>query len=136
RKLGDEVMFVTQHVRNVDTQLRRVAQDFSYVKNLKKVKLPLFFGIIKAPSIFVCSTYLEERTGAVGQEAMQVRSFRLDASGVASCYETAAGVGVMGAAADTNDKAKGLPFWTLPLVVVALLGIIFGGWGCATHIAN
>lgn len=124
RKLGDEVLFITQHVRNVDTQLRRVAQDFTYVKNLRKTKLPVLFGFIKAPPLFVTATYSQEKTGAVGGEEPTLRTFTLDVKGIASCYETAAGVGIAGNAADKSEKHKGLPWWTLPGAAIALLVFI------------
>lgn len=118
RKLGDEVLFITQHVRNVDTQLRRVAQDFSYIKNCRKMKLPILGGFFKAPSIFIRTTYQEEKTGSNTGGEPEVRTFTLDAKGVASCYETAAGVGIAGAAADKEDKPRGLPWWSLPVFFV------------------
>lgn len=122
RHLGDDVMFITQHVLNVDSQLRRVAQDFSYIRNLKKVKMPGTFGLVKAPAIFVRSTYLEEHTPGSFQEPIEVRTFTLDREGLASCYRTADGVGIEGAgAADTNEKSKGAPWWTIPAVVAAVI---------------
>jgi len=125
RKLGDEIYFVTQHVRNVDTQLRRVAQDYTYCRNHRKEKLPLLGGLFRSVPIITVSTYLEEFTGAPGQLAMATDWFRLQPDSIGKCYDTAAGVGVRGMAADTGEKSKGLsPVWLL----VAVLVFAFGLW--------
>lgn len=103
RKLGDDVVCITQAISNVDKQFRSVAQDFTYIKNLGKQKM----GMFRLPSVFTRSTYAQPATDT--SKAMESGSFTLDVSGLASCYDTAKGVGIHGrAGADTNSRKKGL----------------------------
>jgi len=122
RKLGDDVVAVTQSIGNVDKQFRSLAQDFSYIRNLKKEKKAGF----RLPGFFMRSTYSQPFTGQPGVEPMEVRSFRLRPEKLASCYDTAAGVGVLGrVGADTRDRASGLPWWVAIAAVVAVcLGVM------------
>ena len=120
RKLGDDVFPITQSIENVDTQFRRVAQAFHYVKNLRKMSLPIVGGIFKAPPLFIQSTYLSPQTGK--EICQKTRTFTLDAKGIASCYETAAGVGIVGNFADKGNDQKGLPWWIVP-IGIAVLGV-------------
>lgn len=120
RKLGDDVICITQSIGNVDKQFRSVAQDFTYVRNHKKESIPFLGGLFRGVGIFSRDTYLEPFTG--NQNSIETRTFRLDKTGLASCYDTAAGVGIQGAGADKTEKRSGLhPAWLL-----AALGV--GAW--------
>lgn len=120
RKLGDDVVCITQSVGNVDKQFRSVAQDFTYIKNLSKQKAGLFY----LPAIFTRNTYCQPATD--NSKPMESGTFSLDVSGLASCYDTARGVGIHGrSGADTNARKKGL-HWAvavvgIPLVIWALV---------------
>ena len=59
RKLGDDVVCVTQAVGHVDKQFRNLAQDFTTLRNLGKEKWKLFRG----PRAFLRQTYLSVPTG-------------------------------------------------------------------------
>lgn len=125
RKLGDTVVFVTQSVLNVDVALRRVAQDYTYLKNLAKQRE----GWFRLPSLFLRRTYAFPLgpDGVENQECLESGSFRLDVKGLAACYNTAAGVSIHGKMADTNEKKKGID-WRLGLgVLVAVILIIAFG---------
>ena len=120
RKLGDDVVCITQAIGNVDKQFRSVAQDFTYIKNLSKQRA----GMFRLPSIFLRSTYAQPATD--NSKAMESGTFRLDVTGLASCYDTAKGVGIHGrAGADMNHRKKGIHWlWfvvCLPLVLVLVL---------------
>ncbi len=120
RKLGDDVVCITQHVGNVDKQFRSVAQNYTYIRNLAKQKVG-FFGL---PSLFMRSTFSQPATDhAVPQES---GSFTLDVSGLASCYDTAKGVGIHGrSGADTRARRRGLP-WLLGFMLLAVaLWVLF-----------
>lgn len=121
RKYGDDVIAITQVVSNVDKQFRGLAQSFTYVRNYRKEKL----GLFKLPGVFRRSTYTEPATGM--NKPMEASVFRLDVNGLASCYDTAKGVGIQGRAADTKDKRRGLPFWAMPVgaACIALLALGF-----------
>jgi len=117
RKLGDDVVCITQSIGNVDKQFRSVAQDFTYVRNLRKEKR----GVFKLPGLFVRTTYLEPHNGAPGQESCETRTFSLDVNGLASCYDTARGVSVIGrTGADAGREARGIP-WQVGIIVLLLL---------------
>lgn len=115
RKLGDDWLVVTQHSKQIDTAVRQVAQSYWVVRNHSKLKL----GFFKHPDIFTASIY--EQPPDKSSQPMERRSFRLDKAGVGSCFDTAAGKGVKGgAAADIGHKTKGLPWWTVILVVAGI----------------
>jgi len=121
RKLGDDVIAVTQSIGNVDKQFRSLAQDFSYIRNLKKERK----GVFRLPGFFIRSTYSQPFTGQPGVEPMEVRTFTLQPTKLASCYNTAAGVGVLGrSGADRTERVKGLPWWVMILIVVAACGAV------------
>ncbi len=120
RKLGDDVICITQSVNNVDKQFRSVAQDYTYIRNLAKQRA----GFFRLPAMFVRSTYPQPATPT--SAAMETGSFRLDVSGLAACYDTAKGVGIHGrAGADTKERRKGIHWlWFvigLPLVAWFIL---------------
>jgi len=121
RKLGDDVIAVTQSIGNVDKQFRSLAQDFSYIRNLKKERK----GMFKLPGIFIRSTYAQPFTGQPGVEAMEVRTFKLQPTKLAACYNTAAGVGVLGrSGADRQERVKGLHWgFAIAAIVIAAAGV-------------
>jgi len=126
RKLGDDVICITQHVENVDKQFRSVAQDFTLIVNGFKTRVGLFRGL----PMFHRYTFSSPPNGLKLQPD-DTGHFRLDAKGIASCYDTAAGIGVHGRAADKEAKPKGLhPLWFPVLGIAAILIIIFGVKGC------
>lgn len=121
RKLGDDVVCITQALGNVDKQFRSVAEDFTMIINESKRKL----GPFKGRNRFVRASYYKEPQGNRDQP-FERASFQLDAAGVASCYDTAAGVGVHGNKADTKVKAKGIPIMVVLPAAIALVAIVAG----------
>jgi len=113
-KLGDTVICITQHVANVDKQFRSVTQDYTYLRNMCKERM----GLFKLPALFMRKTYLQPATDT--SAPMETGSFRLDVSGLASCYDTAKGVGIHGRSADKSERAKGL-HWMWFVIGVPLL---------------
>lgn len=121
RKLGDTVLLITQSVQNVDRQMRSVAQDFSYIRNMRKEKS----GLFKLPGVFMRRVFLEPAGGNF--RATETTMFRLNLR-TAGCYDTAAGVGIQGlGAADVKEKAKGVPWWVFPIAVVLII------WGALEY---
>lgn len=122
RKLGDDVICVTQSIGNVDKQFRSVAQDFTYLRNHRKEKL----GIFRSFPFFTFSTYMQPATGH-NDQAAETGTFRLDVSGLCRCYNTAAGVGIVGKAADSGERSKGLSLaWVVVLFVAIALVLFYG----------
>ncbi len=129
RKFGDDVLIVTQHTKQIDPALYRVAQDFWVVKNHSKMSL----GMFRQPNVFSVAIYDQAPTG--GQlEPMSRKFFTLDKQGLAQTYDTSAGVGLSGRmVGDAGARGRGLPWWGLPLSAVALLVAVWyfvkgGGW--------
>lgn len=123
RKLGDDVVCITQSVANVDKQFRSVAQDYTYIRNLSKQRA----GLFKLPYAFLRSTYAQPATD--NAKAMETGMFRLDVTGLASCYDTAQGVGIHGrAGADTAHKRKGI-HWLWAVVIIPLVIYLFIHFG-------
>lgn len=107
RKLGDIVWPITQSAGNLDKQFRSVSEDFTVLRNEYTAK----FGPFKGRGRFVRKTYLAEPSN--NAEPFETASFTLDVKGIASCYDTAKGIGVHGNKADIGRKAKGIPIWTV-----------------------
>ena len=113
RKMGDTVICITQAVNNVDKQFRSVTQDFTFLRNLSKET----YGKFRLPGVFVRKTFTSPPTET--SVAMETGTFRLDVSGLASCYSSEAGVGILGRSADKQEVRKGLNMvWAGVLVVV------------------
>jgi hypothetical protein len=120
RKLGDTVILVTQAVSQVDAQFRNVAQDFTELRHFGKEKL----GLFTLPNIFRRATAPYWSAEGISNPT-ETGVFRLDVSGLANCYDTAAGVGIHGRSADTTQKRRG-PNWVVGvLAFAAVLASIF-----------
>src|SRR6185295_5649707 len=64
RKLGDDIIPITQHINNVDKQFRSMTQDYTYLRNLNKEKI----GIFRSIPFVMRSTYGQPATGAPGEK--------------------------------------------------------------------
>lgn len=121
RKLSDTVVCITQAIGNVDKQFRSVAQDYTFLRNLSKER----YGMFRLPGIFVRKTFSSPPTDTTAP--METGTFKLDVSGIAACYDSAAGVGIHGRSADTGEKNRGRhPAWGFAAVAVAALVIFWG----------
>jgi len=119
--LGDTFIGVTQAIGNVDKQFRSVTQDFTYIRNFSKEK----YGVFRMPPVFMRRTYVEPPTS--NSVAMETGTFRLDVSGLASCYSTVAGVGIHDrGGADKSERRKGLPWWVAIGCAVLIAWLMFG----------
>lgn len=120
RKLNDVVHCITQSIQNVDGQFRRLAQDFSYVRNHRVEK---FKGFRRGDG-FVELVYLQPvLTG--NEEPCTKNTFKLDLK-LASVYSTAGGVGLPGGnSADGGKIVKGFPLKTLYYVIGAIVVSVF-----------
>lgn len=136
-KLGDDVWCITQSIANVDKQFRSVAQEFHYVRNFSKEK----FGMFKMGDHFEERVFMQPASG--NDTPSTIEKFTLSKK-VAKCYHTSGGVGVpAGGVADIGRKAKGVPIWSLWIVLALGVGVIWwsskfvprlleGGLGMAT----
>jgi len=123
RKLGDIVFPITQAPGNLDKQFRSVAEDFTLLRNEYVVKL----GPFRGRGRFVRKSYYQEPQQ--NSQPFEVASFELDKVGIASCYDTAKGIGVHGNKADIGRRAKGIPIlWTIPIGMAICSLIIVIPW--------
>lgn len=118
RKLGDDVWPITQAPGNLDKQFRSVAQDFTVLKNDYKAR----YSIFKGRGRFVWKSYNQEPSG--NMEPFMRGTFELDPTGIASCYDTARGIGVHGSKADIGVKAGGISIWWAAVGVLVLVSSI------------
>jgi hypothetical protein len=116
RKLGDDVILITQAPKMVDTTFRNLAQDYTVLRN--HALETLFF--FKAPKVFTRQTFLNLPTA--NESPMEKSTFRLDMD-VANCYDTSQGVGIheRGDADTKSDKRKGLPWYVAVIAFVLLI---------------
>lgn len=134
RKMGrnsDDVIAITQVITQVDRAFRDMGKNFTYLTNLTDRMLLGF----KLPSRFLTATYLRPPTGAASDLALMRSTFTIDAKGLAGCYDTAAGMGIVGGLADVGKRRKGLPFWLLPTGVVCLGLSVWGAVVLGMHAA-
>lgn len=134
RKLGDDVLLVTQHPEQADKNFRRLAQDFTVLRNMENEQLAGF----RIPNRFRRATYLGEKRPNDNQVAQEKGWFKLDKK-VASCYHTTAGVGILARTDVKEKKGKGKhPAFALVYIgiFIAVLwflpGILRGGFTAVT----
>ena len=119
RKLGDDVVLITQAPKMVDTTFRNLAQDYTVLRN-HALETLMFF---KQPKIFTRQTFLN--LPGPNETPMEKGTFRLDMD-VANCYDTSQGVGIhsRGEADTGEDRRKGLPWWVGILGFLVLVYLI------------
>lgn len=130
RKKGDDVWAFTQSPGNLDKQFRSLAQEFRRLRNERLVKLGVFRGLDR----FTCKHFDVEP--GPNAEPFLVERFQLDPKGVASCYDTAAGIGIKGTKADIGARAKGLTIgWGVAALfaLASLVAIVPWGLGKFTE---
>lgn len=124
RKFRCDVIFITQFLDQVEKRLRNHSTQFRECQNWGMRRLAWW----KLPSVFrVRLTYK-----APPCPPEHTETHRIDPE-LAECYDTTAGVGVVGGFKPDEKRRKGLPFWTLPAAVaVGLFGLGFSpeiiGW--------
>lgn len=123
RKLKDYCYFVTQSVENVHVKVRRLAQLYNYIRNLRK---ETFRGFRRGDG-FQRLAFLSIPTGKRDEDfAITNQKFALDVKGLASCYFTAGGVGVSGSGvADGGFKKKGMHYkWLYVGAGLAVVAVV------------
>lgn len=119
RKFGDDVYASTngRGPNGIAKGFRDKAHSFIKCENgYQKV-----LGMFKARGRFTIRTYATEPDRQT--EPIKVEHFEMDASGLASCYRTEDGVGVVGSSADKGRKAKGISIWWSIPAAAALAGL-------------
>jgi len=119
RKLGCDVVLVTQHVDQVDKALRRLAQEYMVVRNLSREPLLGF----RIGSYFRFLRFLNSPNSP---NSMPFESgFKpLDVETYGKLYDTTAGVGIAGRIAPKVEK-RGRSLWWLTVPVLGLVLMIY-----------
>jgi len=115
RHYGDDVVWMTQAVGNVDSQWRSVTQDYTLVRNYGK---EAFRGFRKG-SYFEWLLFLDwAEDGSLTPQ--ETGTWKLDPDGAASCYDTSD----VGGKADTGQRKKGLHIYWLYGGVLAICALV------------
>lgn len=123
RHFGDDNVYLTQRHNDIDSIIVDRCQECILMTHHGK----LSFGIFRQPNVFRVAIY--NGRPMPSKEPMSTRIIRPDVKGLLQTYDTSAGIGISGrGAADTKERKKGgLPFWSMPLIVLAVLFAI--GYG-------
>lgn len=125
RRAGDDAYLISQVVVNVSKKVRAVSQDCYWMTNHAKRVM----GWFKQPDVWSYRLYASTPP-AQGEEHLRKEYVRLNREDVYGMYDTVAGASVAGGKGDIGDRAKGLPWWSVPAAGVAVcLAFVFGFWG-------
>lgn len=117
RKLGDDVLLISQTPAQVDKQLRSLSQEWIHVTNLGKMRTGLFWTL---PRRMLWRSYASLPTP--GEPIMMTGILKAESPGWADCYETASGVGMAGTSgADKADRQKGPSVFLGAILLAALV---------------
>jgi hypothetical protein len=128
RKHGDEVIASTngRTPGQIAKGFRDKAHEFIRCKNEYQAQ----WGKFRGRGRFVADHFIAEP--GPNLEAFKRTVYYVDADGLANCYYTERGVGVVGTLADKGKKAKGFSiWWTIPLGIAAaaMCGLVPFGLG-------
>jgi len=122
RKLGDDVLMISQTPAQVDKQLRSMSQEWVHLTNMKKLR---FLFIFTLPSRILWRSYSGQP--GPGEPILATGMLRIQSPGMADCYDTATGNGIAGKGnADKNDRKRGVPWYALALLPFVFIGIFQG----------
>lgn len=109
RHLGDEIIFITQHLEQCERQLRNLCSEYHRIKNHYRRSM----GFISSRGRFTRESYYQPPTSP-NVKSFEKSSFKIDAAGVASCYETRGALGIEGTSEQQRDvKKRRLPWWSV-----------------------
>jgi len=123
RKFGDDV-FASQNGRRPQGIAKPFRDKAHYFIKLKNGYLATF-GVFKGRGRFTAEWFTHEPEK--GSEPCRVEHWEMDESGLASCYKTEKGVGVVGSGADKGKRAKGIPIlWAIPGAILLAAVVMIG----------
>jgi len=120
RKLGDDVVLISQSPKMVDTTFRALAQDYVVLRNHALEKIFFF----RQPKVFSRQTFLNLPTA--NEKPQEKSILRYDLDGIMKTYDTSQGIGIHERGdADTKDTKKKGFHWGYGLAgfAVLLLGL-------------
>lgn len=131
RRAGDDAWVISQHPLLVANNFRRLCQECISMQNRKFRR----FFAWRQPDVLSFSVY-QSTPPKDSEPAMYSDYIKGSRARIYECYDTAAGVGVTGAAADVQTKPTGLPFWTMWVALGVILLLCAGLWaGCTKMIS-
>lgn len=123
RKLGDDVLLISQTPAQVDKQLRSLSQEWIHLCNLSKLKFMLLWAL---PNRILWRSY--SNVPAKGEPILATGILKVDVQGLARCYDTSQGAGIAGGMdADRNTKRTGFHWSTLLIFPIAAMVFWYGG---------
>jgi len=125
RKFSDNVYMSTngRTPHGIAKPVRDKAHEFTRLKNGALAQ----YGIFRGSGKFYRYHYAMEPDRTV--EPFQQGTFPQDWEGLASCYRTQDGIGVVGIEADKGSRARGIPVWTVvPMVMCLGLMVVVVPW--------
>lgn len=115
RKFGDDTIAISPASALIEKQFRLLCKECVVLHNMYQERI----GWVKAPRKIVYRTF-QNCPPAIGEDHTTKGEFRIDREGLASCYRTEEGLGVVGRGnADKGKESKGLPVWAM----FTLLGV-------------
>lgn len=122
RKLGDDVLMISQTPAQVDKQLRSMSQEWVHLTNMKKLR---FLFIFTLPSRLLWRSYAGQP--GPGEPILATGMLKIASPGMADCYDTASGNGIAGRGnADIGSRKKGVPWYALALLPLVFVGLFQG----------
>lgn len=119
RKLGDEVVLISQRPEQVDKQMRGQVDEWTHAVNFANLSL---LSMFRLPKRIVWTSYASLPSG-LHREPAQARGFiRVDPQGIGSTYDTNAGVGIKGSGEPPKKEKKLSLWWLLPVPVLVWAG--------------
>lgn len=132
RKLGDDVILISQTPAQVDKQLRSLSQEWIHLCNLSKLKLFLLWTL---PNRLLWKSYAN--MPARGEPLLATGFLKVDVQGLARCYDTSQGAGIAGGMdADRGKKQSGLHWSTLTALPLLCVGLWYGGAHLFAEVAS
>lgn len=120
RKMGDDIVAITPASGLLDKQFRMLCGECIVLDNWYRRKL----GWVRAPRMITWRKYMN-CPPEQAEHAIQQGRIYIDAKGLAACYRTEEGVGIVGRGADKGKYAKGIPWY---MIFVLIAGVAFGVW--------
>jgi len=124
RKFGDDVFASTngRSPAGIAKGFRDKAHKFYRLKNNRLAS----WGIFRGTDSFKAEIFTSEPTAGSRVEPIATEKFHLDEKGLAACYFTEKGVGVLGTGADKGSRARGISvYWVFPLAGLAASLCVF-----------
>jgi len=117
RHLGDHIVLITQHIPQLDKQLRNLISEYHYMRNDYAKK---FANMFRIPPGMVRKSYYDPPSPNVKPYEHSKRKIDVE---IASCYRSLGAVKSTGAGVvEIKKRVKGLPIWTVG--IVAVLGAV------------